>query len=30
MLCEERMLIQAYPEYRQYAQITKRMVPYVF
>jgi protein-S-isoprenylcysteine O-methyltransferase Ste14 len=30
MLCEERMVIQAYPEYRQYAQITKRMVPYVF
>jgi protein-S-isoprenylcysteine O-methyltransferase Ste14 len=30
MLCEERLVIQAYPEYRRYAQITKRMVPYVF
>jgi len=30
MLCEERMVVQAYPEYRQYAQATKRMVPYVF
>jgi protein-S-isoprenylcysteine O-methyltransferase Ste14 len=30
MLCEERMVVQAYPEYRQYARVTKRMVPYVF
>jgi protein-S-isoprenylcysteine O-methyltransferase Ste14 len=30
MLCEERMLIEAYPEYRAYARATKRMVPYVF
>ena len=30
MLCEERLIIEAYPEYRAYAQSTKRMVPYVF
>jgi protein-S-isoprenylcysteine O-methyltransferase Ste14 len=30
MLCEERMLIDAYPDYRAYARATKRMVPYVF
>jgi protein-S-isoprenylcysteine O-methyltransferase Ste14 len=30
MLCEERLLIEAYPEYRAYARATKRMVPYVF
>jgi len=30
MLCEERLIIEAYPEYRDYAQATKRMVPYVF
>lgn len=30
MLCEERLIIEAYPEYRAYAQATKRMVPYVF
>ena len=30
MLCEERMLIAVYPEYRAYAQATKRVVPYVF
>lgn len=30
MLCEERLLIDAYPEYRAYAQATKRMVPYIF
>ena len=30
MLCEERMVVQMYPEYRQYARTTKRMVPYVF
>jgi len=30
MLCEERLVTEAYPEYRQYARITKRMVPYLF
>jgi len=30
MLCEERLIIEVYPEYRDYAQATKRMVPYVF
>jgi protein-S-isoprenylcysteine O-methyltransferase Ste14 len=30
ILCEERLIIEAYPEYRAYAQATKRMVPYIF
>jgi protein-S-isoprenylcysteine O-methyltransferase Ste14 len=30
MLCEERLIIEAYPEYRDYAHATKRMVPYIF
>lgn len=30
MLCEERLIIEVYPEYRAYAQATKRMVPYIF
>lgn len=30
MLCEERLIIEVYPEYRDYARATKRMVPYVF
>jgi len=30
MLCEEHLMVGAYPEYRAYAQATKRMVPYVF
>ncbi len=30
MLTEERLVAQRYPAYRQYAQTTKRMVPYVF
>ena len=30
MLCEERMIIEVYPEYRDYARATKRMVPYIF
>ena len=30
MLAEEHLLVDRYPEYRQYAQGTKRMVPYVF
>jgi len=30
MLCEERLVAERYPEYRQYASVTKRMVPYLF
>ena len=30
MLCEERLVTEQYPEYRQYAKSTKRMVPGVF
>jgi protein-S-isoprenylcysteine O-methyltransferase Ste14 len=30
MMCEERLIIEVYPEYRDYAQATKRMVPYIF
>jgi protein-S-isoprenylcysteine O-methyltransferase Ste14 len=30
MLCEERLIVEVYPEYRDYAQDTKRMVPYIF
>lgn len=30
MLCEERLIIELYPEYRAYALATKRMVPYIF
>ena len=30
MLCEERLIIDVYPEYRDYARATKRMVPYIF
>jgi protein-S-isoprenylcysteine O-methyltransferase Ste14 len=30
MLCEERLIIEIYPEYRGYAQATRRMLPYVF
>ena len=30
MLCEERLLMQAYPEYLVYKKATKRMLPYVF
>jgi protein-S-isoprenylcysteine O-methyltransferase Ste14 len=30
MMCEERLIIEVYPEYRDYAQTTKRMVPYIF
>jgi protein-S-isoprenylcysteine O-methyltransferase Ste14 len=30
MLCEERLIIGVYPEYRDYARVTKRMVPYIF
>lgn len=30
MLAEERLLVERYPAYRQYAAATKRMVPYIF
>ena len=30
MLCEEHLIIEVYPEYREYAQATRRMVPYIF
>lgn len=30
MLCEERLMAVLYPEYREYAQATKRIVPYLF
>jgi protein-S-isoprenylcysteine O-methyltransferase Ste14 len=30
MLCEEQMLGKVYPEYRDYARVTKRMIPNVF
>lgn len=30
MLCEERLVVEKYPEYRDYAKRTKRMVPHVF
>ena len=30
MLCEERLVAQTYPAYRDYARVTKRMFPYVF
>jgi protein-S-isoprenylcysteine O-methyltransferase Ste14 len=30
MLCEERLVVETYPEYRAYAKATKRMIPYVF
>lgn len=30
ILAEERLLVVRYPAYRDYARVTKRMVPYVF
>ena len=30
MLCEERLLVEEMPGYRDYMKTTKRMVPYVF
>lgn len=30
MLCEERLIIEIYPEYHDYARATRRMVPYIF
>jgi len=30
MICEEHLVKQTYPEYVEYAKVTKRMVPYLF
>jgi protein-S-isoprenylcysteine O-methyltransferase Ste14 len=30
MSCEERLVVGRYPEYRQYAAVTARMIPFVF
>jgi len=30
MTCEEHLVKQKYPEYTEYAKVTKRMVPYLF
>jgi protein-S-isoprenylcysteine O-methyltransferase Ste14 len=30
MICEEQAVKQRYPEYVEYAKVTKRMVPYLF
>jgi protein-S-isoprenylcysteine O-methyltransferase Ste14 len=30
LLCEERLVVERYPEYREYARRTKRLVPFVF
>lgn len=30
MFCEERLVVELYPEYRQYTKRTWRMVPFVF
>jgi protein-S-isoprenylcysteine O-methyltransferase Ste14 len=30
MICEEHLVKQKYPEYVEYARVTKRMVPYLF
>jgi protein-S-isoprenylcysteine O-methyltransferase Ste14 len=30
MLCEERLVVERYPEYREYARTTKRVVPFVY
>ena len=30
MLCEEYLLLRQYPDYAEYARVTKRMIPYVF
>jgi protein-S-isoprenylcysteine O-methyltransferase Ste14 len=30
MLCEERLMVGRYPEYRQYAATTSRLIPFVF
>jgi protein-S-isoprenylcysteine O-methyltransferase Ste14 len=30
LICEEQLVKQKYPEYVEYARVTKRMVPYLF
>ena len=30
MLCEERMVAERYPDYREYSRTTKRVVPFLF
>lgn len=30
ILCEERLIVEIYPAYRDYALSTKRLVPYIF
>jgi protein-S-isoprenylcysteine O-methyltransferase Ste14 len=30
IFCEERLLVKRFPEYRQYASSTKRLIPYLF
>ncbi len=30
MLCEERLVAEMYPGYRDYAKVTKRMLPFAF
>jgi protein-S-isoprenylcysteine O-methyltransferase Ste14 len=30
LLCEEQLVKQTYPEYLEYAKVTKRMIPYLF
>jgi protein-S-isoprenylcysteine O-methyltransferase Ste14 len=30
MVCEEQLVKQKYPEYVEYAEVTKRMIPYLF
>jgi protein-S-isoprenylcysteine O-methyltransferase Ste14 len=30
MLCEERLVVERYPEYQEYARTTRRMVPFIF
>ena len=30
MLCEEELVTQRYPEYVEYAKVTKRMIPHLF
>jgi protein-S-isoprenylcysteine O-methyltransferase Ste14 len=30
MIAEERLVLLRYPEYRQYAERTKRLIPFIF
>lgn len=30
LICEEQLVKQTYPEYVEYAKVTKRMIPYLF